>query len=125
MENQNVEFYEEGSIVEFTDEQGSIMKFEELAGVELDGKFYELLTPAEKYEGIDMDEVIICEYVGDEESGDLIVVTDEAVADRVFTEYVKAAECGCDCGCEDCADDCCSDEGCGCHHHHDDDDGEN
>ena len=115
-QNENVEFYEEGSIVEFIDEQGNVMKFEELAGVELDGKFYELLAPAEKYEGIDMDEVIICEYVGDEESGDLIVVTDEEVADKVFTEYVRVAEVECDC--DECEDDCCSDEGCGCHHHH-------
>lgn len=133
--NVNVEIYDDDSVIELYDDNDQPVEFLEIASIELDGRFFELLQPVEPMEGIGEDEAIIFEYTQteDEEERDFMPVTDEALLDRVFEEYLKAAsehecdccDCGdghCDCGEEGC--DCDGEEGegdcgCGCHHHHD------
>ena len=133
-ENKNVEIFEEESIIELFDDENTPVQFFEIASVELDGKFYELLQPVEPLEGIEDDECVIFEYEQGEkpEEKTFKPLLDEELANRIFSEYLKAAselECDC-CGCgdEDC--DChghhgegcgCGDDDCGCGCHHDDD----
>ena len=127
--NANVEIFEEDSVIELFDENEQAVKFLEIASIELDGKFYELLQPAEPMEGIGEDEAVIFEYTVHDDAPDELNFTplfDEELLERVFNEYLKAvSEYDCDC-CDDCCgDDChcghgeheCDDE-CGCHCHH-------
>lgn len=123
-ENANVEIFEEDSVIELFDEEEKAVQFREIASIELDGKFYELLQPVEPLEGIGEDEAVIFEYTEDEsgEERNFTPLFDEQLLERVFNEYLKAVSDGCDCcDCEDCAHDheaCdCDDDECDCHHH--------
>ena len=112
----NVEIYDDDSITELFDENEQAVKFLEIASIELDGKFYELLQPAEPVEGIGEDEAVIFEYTqGDTpEERNFTPLFDEQLLERVFNEYLKAvSECDC-CDDEHCHGDGCD---CGCHHH--------
>lgn len=123
-QNANVEIYDDDSIIELFDEEEQAVQFREIASIELDGKFYELLQPVEPMDGIGEDEAVIFEYEDVEGSDErnFTPLFDEELLERIFDEYVKAtADCGC--GCEDCSGDCdCDDEdyhddGCDCCHH--------
>lgn len=112
MVKENVEIFEEDSIVALTDENGESIEFYEKACVELDDRFYELLMPVEPMEGVEEDEVYIFEVIRSENEDDddsFVMVTDDDLCNTVFAEYVKAAEDmedGCDCcGCEECSHD--------------------
>lgn len=114
----NVEIYEDDSVVELFDENDNAVKFREIASIELDGKFYELLQPVEPLDGIGEDEAVIFEYTEGDTPDDrnFTPLFDEQILEKVFNEYLKAAsECDCDCCDEECDDEEC---GCGCHHHH-------
>lgn len=128
MKKDNVEIFDETSIVTLYDDKKNPVDFYEIACVELNDKFYELLQPTEPMEGLGDDEAIIFELKhGDTDDEDLFEPIDnEELLNEVFSEYVKAVTdleggCGC-CGCEDCDDECdCEheDEECGCGHCHD------
>lgn len=47
-QNANVEIFEEDSVIELYDEKEQAVQFREIASIELDGKFYELLQPVEQ-----------------------------------------------------------------------------
>lgn len=124
----NVELYDDDSVIELFDENEQAVQFTEIASIELDGKFYELLQPVEPIDGIGEDEAVIFEYTeGDTpDERNFTPLFDEELLERVFNEYLKAvseydSECceECDCGHDHNHDECdCGDEGCGCHHHH-------
>lgn len=126
----NVEIYEDESVIELFDENEQAVQFREIASIELDGKFYELLQPVEPMEGIGEDEAVIFEYTeGEDDERNFTPLFNEKLLERIFDEYLKAAsELDCDCcDCEDCngehechhGDHDCKDGDCdcGCHHH--------
>ena len=124
--NGNVEIFEDDSVIELFDENEQAVQFREIASIELDGKFYELLQPVEPLDGIGEDEAVIFEYTeGDTpDERNFTPLCDEKLLERVFNEYLKAvsdADCDC-CDCDDCRcehDDCDDDDcDCGCGHHH-------
>lgn len=119
-QEQNVEIIDE-EVITLYDDKNNPVDFNEVAVVEYQGDFYALLQPVEPMEGLGEDEAIIFKVVQkDEETDEFEPVTDEAVLDAVFNEYLKAEaefEDGCDCG---CCDDGCEDGCCG-HHHHEED----
>lgn len=118
-QEENVELIDE-EVITLYDDKNNPVDFNEVAVVEYQGDFYALLQPVEPMEGLGEDEAIIFKVVQkDEETDEFEPVTDEAVLDAVFNEYLKAeAEFGdgCDCcDCDDCNhdhDDC--DDDCGC-----------
>lgn len=125
-QDQNVEIIDE-EVITLYDDNNNAVDFNEVAVVEYDGDFYALLQPVEPMEGLGEDEAIIFKIVQkDDETDEFEPVTDEAVLDAVFNEYLKAeAEFadGCDCcDCDDCHHDhdACEHDGCdcGCDHHH-------
>lgn len=127
--NANVEIFDDDSVIELFDENDQSIQFAEIASIELDGKFYELLQPVEPVEGIGEDEAVIFEYTQGEnpDERNFIPLFDEELLERVFNEYLKAisehnCDCGCcdgDCDCEHDHDDCEHDDcDCGCGHHH-------
>ena len=115
-ENDNVEIFEDEEVITLEDENGNEVDFAEVACVELDGRFYVLLQPIDDVEGIEEDEVIICLVEPQDDETEMITpITDEALCERVFDEYLKAAaddtctcedctggdkDSGCDCGCQ-------------------------
>ncbi len=121
-----VEIFEEDTIITLYDEEENPIDFFEIASVELDGKFYEILQPVEAVEGVEDDEAVIFEYELDPKTSDKMFkpVFEEELLNEIFEMYLKAAadyesdcddHCGCGCEYEDC--DCeedCDDEGCGC-----------
>ena len=129
MKKDNVEIFDETSIVTLYDDEQHPVDFYEIAGVEYNDKLYELLQPTEPMEGLEDNEVIIFEVqqgVNEEEST-FLPIGDEDLLNEVFAEYVKVVsdlDGGCDCcGCGDdcdCDDECEGETGeCHCGHHHD------
>ena len=112
----HVAIYDDDSVVELFDENDKSVEFREIASIELDGKFYELLQPVEPLDGIGEDEAVIFEYTeGDTpDERNFTPLFDEELLERVFNEYLKASS-ECDCGC-DCCD--CEDDECDCDHEH-------
>lgn len=98
---------DESEIVEFSDEQGRVMKFYHLDTIEYEGRFFAFFIPAEEIEGIDPDELIIYEITGNPGEEELVPVEDEALLDAVYEEYCAMME------------ECCDDD-CDCCHHHED-----
>ena len=112
-ENNNVEIFTEDSVVTLYDDENNPIDFFEIASVEYEQKFYELLQPVEVVEGIDEDEAVIFEYSVDEESGDKLFkpIFDEALLDNIFSLYLSASADfeSCGCGCSECG----HEHGCG------------
>ena len=110
-DNGAVEIFEEDSTITLFDEVNNPMEFYEIASIEYDEKFYELLQPVEKVEGIEEDEAVIFEYEVEEGTTDKIFkpIFDEELLNTVFDVYLRAVsdysfdDCGCDCcNCDDC-----------------------
>ncbi|MDE7394835.1 MAG: DUF1292 domain-containing protein, partial [Clostridiales bacterium] len=98
-ENKNVEIYEDESVIELFDDDNKPVQFYEIASIELDGKFYELLQPVEPIDGIGEDEAVIFEYEqgSTPDERNFKPLFDEELLNRIFTEYLKAAsELDCD-----------------------------
>ena len=95
-------------VVELKTEDGQVLKFYHLATIEHKKRWFACFQPAEKIEGLEPDEVIIYEIVGDEGDESLVPVEDEALLDEVYDEFVKEMEE-------------CDDEDCDCHDHDHDD----
>jgi len=102
----HVELFSEDSIITLYDDQENPIEFFEVAGVEYEERFYELLQPCDKVEGIEDDECVIFECLTDEEGGEKLFkpVLDEKIMDAVFGLYLLAASdmeataCGVGCG---------------------------
>lgn len=130
MKRDNVEIFEDSSVITLYDDDENPVEFYEIACVELDDKFYGLLQPVEPMEGLGEDEAIIFEIKSgkDDEEDMFVPIGDEQILENVFSEYVKAVSdmesCDC-CHCEDCEDDDCEgdcecrheEEKCSCEHH--------
>lgn len=76
-ENENCEIFDEGEAITLYDDKGNPLNFYEEACVELDGKFYVLLSPAEEIEGIAEDEVVICSLEMQDDDTQLIVPVED------------------------------------------------
>lgn len=110
-EKEALDMQEEDDIVEFTDDNGKIMKFYHIGTIEYQERFFAFFQAAEEIEGIEPEEVIIYEVTGEAGHEELIPVEDEATLDAVYEEFCRILEeDDCDCGDEGCD--------CGCHHHH-------
>jgi len=105
-EDNNVEIFTEDSVITLYDDENAPIDFFEIASVEFEGKFYELLQPVDAVDGIEEDEAVIFEYTVDEETGDKMFkpVFDETLLDSIFSLYLTASAdfetCGC--GCDEC-----------------------
>lgn len=122
-EKNNVEIFTEDNIITLYDDQDQPIEFYEIASVEYEERFYELLQPAAPIEGIDEDEAVIFEYtVNDDETEKVFKpIDDEELLEKVFELYVSAAadfdateaqESG-------CSPSACASCGCGCGGHDD------
>jgi|GEM_PF-1110450 len=107
-EKNHVEIFSEDSIITLYDDQQTPIDFYEVASVEYEEKFYEILQPVERIEGIDEDEAVIFEFNMDEENGEKLFkpVFDEKLLEAVFSLYLQSAAdsemthgCGCEGGC--------------------------
>ncbi len=114
-ENQNekdVELIDEDEVITLFDDDGKPVKFYEVACIEYKGEFYALMQPVEPMEGLGEDEALIFKVREEDEENDVFEpVTDEAVLDAVFNEYLNALA--------EAEDAECDDEDCECCHHHD------
>ena len=106
----HVEIFTNDSIITLYDGDTPI-DFYEVAGIEYEERFYELLQPYEKTEGIAEDEAVIFECVTDSDSGEKLFkpVFDEKLSESIFELYLIAAS---DFAATDCGGGC-SDGGCG------------
>ncbi|MCL2665691.1 MAG: DUF1292 domain-containing protein [Defluviitaleaceae bacterium] len=115
-ENNNVEIFTEDSVITLYDDENNPIDFFEIASIEFEGKFYELMQPVDEVEGIEEDEAVIFEYTVDEANGDKMFkpVLDEALLESVFSLYLTASADfeSCGCGCDECgsAHECAAEE---------------
>jgi hypothetical protein len=109
-DNNNVEIFGEDSIITLYDDEDKPVEFFEVASVEYDGKFYEILQPVEPTEGIAEDEGVIFEYSAESGDGEKLFrpVFDEKLLENVFSLYIEtlADYESCACGCADCGGNC-------------------
>ena len=94
-DNKNhVEVFNEDSIITLYDDEQKAINFYEVASVEFEEKFYGILQPVDKIEGIEEDEAVIFEYSADEEGSEEKLfkpVMDEKILEAVFALYIQAA----------------------------------
>ena len=113
----HVELFDNDAMITLYDDQDNPIELFEVAGVEYEEKFYELLQPCEKMEGVDDDECIIFECITDEETNEKLFkpVTDEKILEAVFGLYLIAAADfeATDCGDGACGGECGGGKGCG------------
>ena len=101
----NVEIFTEDSVITLYDEENNPIDFFEIASIEYEEKFYELLQPVETIEGVDEDEAVIFEYSVDEDDEKLFKpIFDEELLESVFSLYLAASADfeSCGCGCDSC-----------------------
>lgn len=108
-DSEAVEIFEENTVITLYDDENNAIEFYEIASIEYNEKFYELLQPVEPVDGIGEDEAVIFEYEVDGENSEKLFkpLFDEELLETVFDIYLKAvSEYDCDCGCEDCHGSC-------------------
>lgn len=90
------EFDEESGIVELTDEDGEVTRFEYLTTIEHENEEYVVLAALddENEDNGEEQEVVILKIEQDEETGEDIYVTfdDDAVSDAVFEKFLAALD---------------------------------
>ena len=137
---------EEIDIVELKDDNGRVLKFFHIGTIEHKERWYAFFQPAEEIEGLEMEEVVIFEIVGEEGQENLAPVMDENLLDEVYQAFIaemeddedyddeeehhcrcheEGHECDCDgdCDCDEDDHECkCHEEGhkCKCGHHDED-----
>ena len=103
-----VEIFGEDAIITLYNDEDEPIDFFEIASIEHDEKFYELLQPVEKTEGIEEDEAVIFETVTQDAGDDEKLykpVFEESILEAVFSLYLQAAAdfessgCGSEGGC--------------------------
>ena len=108
-ENDNVEIFTDDSVITLYDDENKPIEFFEIASVEHEGKFYEILQPVEPVDGIGEDEAVIFEFATDEKGEKSFrPIFDEAVLESVFGLYISASADyeSCGCGGDGCGGDC-------------------
>ena len=85
----NQEEYDEYEIVEITDEDGNVTQCYLVDVRDYKGVNYAFLRPAEEVEGEDFDAVSIYEISGDDESGILLPVENEALLEEIYADFMK------------------------------------
>ncbi len=79
---------EEDDIIILKSADGEEVEFVEIAGINLNGKFYAILQPVELLEGMDEDEALVFEVVRGADGEDSFnIELDDDIIDAVFTEY--------------------------------------
>ncbi len=76
-------------IITLTDDEGNDVDFEEIAGIEIDDRFYLILVPVELPEGMGEDEALVFEVSGEEGDESFEMVVDDDILDAVFAEYER------------------------------------
>ena len=86
--NGNVEIFEDDSVIELFDENEQAVQFREIASIELDGKFYQLLQPVEPLDGIGEDEAVIFRIDPGEDGEEIFAyIEDDAEWEMVVDTY--------------------------------------
>ena len=103
---------ESGEVITLHDDKENPVDFIQVACVDFEGRFYALLRPAQKVEGIGEDEVVIFKLEEGKDGGDdlFVPVESEELLTKVFDQYLRAVADENDCCCDDDCD-------CGCEHH--------
>ena len=76
--------------VKLEDNDGKEIEFEQIAVVDYEEKYYVILHPITKMEGIGEDEALV--FLIDEEKDELIYCDDEATAQAVFAVFYEDME---------------------------------
>lgn len=93
MENKPIDYMEEEEIITFVDEDGTEVEYILLAEIDYGEKQYAVLQPAELPEGMEEDEVVICEIIlNDDEEEEMVFVEDDEIADAIVDEYNRILE---------------------------------
>ncbi len=90
----DVELFVDNAVIDLYDEDDNCVQFFEVAGIEHEGKYYEMLQPVEPNEHIAEDEVVFMECDFNAETGetDFKPVIDEALLTEIFGKYTTAYE---------------------------------
>ena len=84
---------EEDEIIILKSADGEEVEFIEIAGINLNGKFYAILQPVELLEGMEEDEALVFEVVTNDDGDDSFnIELDDDIIDAVFAEYNKLLE---------------------------------
>jgi hypothetical protein len=70
-------------------EKNEPVEFEQIAYIPIEEKDYAILRPVKPLEGLKDDEALVFELIEEEDSQNLIMITDDAQIDAVFAEYNK------------------------------------
>ena len=76
--------------VKLEDNNGKEIEFEQVAVVDYEEKYYAILLPVSKVEGVEEDEVLI--FLIDEEKDELVYCDNEGTAQAVFNVYYENLE---------------------------------
>ena len=76
--------------VKLEDNDGKEIEFEQIAVVDYEEKYYVILHPITKMEGVGEDEALV--FLVDEEKDELIYCDDEATAQAVFAVFYEDIE---------------------------------
>lgn len=76
--------------VTLEDNNGKEIEFEQVAVVDYEEKYYAILLPVSKLDGVGEGEVLI--FLIDEEKDELVYCDDEGTAQSVFTVYLESLE---------------------------------
>ncbi len=74
------------------DEQGTLLKFEQIAVIPYNDKIYCILKPIDPMKDVEEDEAIVFYVDEEEEAPSLKVETDELTSLKVFEEYYELLE---------------------------------
>lgn len=81
---------EDDGIIVLRTDNGEEIEFVEIASINIDERYFLILQPVEKVEGLDDDEAIAFEVVTDENGDDKFnIVTDDDLLTKIFEEYNK------------------------------------
>lgn len=68
---------------------GEEIEFVEIAGINLDGKFYAILQPVELIPGMEDDEALVFSRERDADEDKYNIELDDEIIDKVFEEYYR------------------------------------
>jgi hypothetical protein len=68
---------------------GEEIEFVEIAGINLDGKFYAILQPVELIPGMEADEALVFSRERDADEDKYNIELDDEIIDKVFEEYYR------------------------------------
>ena len=92
MSEKDKTFQTEGNddVITLLTENGTEVRFLEIAGIAYNGGFYAILQPEELLEGMEEDEALVFKVTKGEDDRDLFnIETDDNVIEAVFAEYER------------------------------------